>query len=113
MNVTDLTTFGWGEFFEANFKTYAAGGYTCGRVALEHKNLFRVYTQHGEVLADLSGKLRHEAVNRGARSRDSHGPARRGRLCCHSSYAPRRQSNDSCGPAAEDQLRAEDCWFTH
>ncbi|HET6853889.1 MAG TPA: ribosome small subunit-dependent GTPase A [Pyrinomonadaceae bacterium] len=64
MNVTDLTTFGWGEFFEANFKTYAAGGYTCGRVALEHKNLFRVYTQHGEVLAELSGKLRHEAVNR-------------------------------------------------
>ena len=64
MNVTDLTTFGWDEFFEANFKTYAGSGYTWGRVALEHKNLFRVYTQHGEVLAEISGKLRHEAVNR-------------------------------------------------
>lgn len=64
MNVTDLTTFGWDDFFESNFKTYAGSGYSCGRVALEHKNLFRVYTQHGEVLAEISGKLRHEAVNR-------------------------------------------------
>lgn len=64
MNVTDLTTFGWDEFFEANFKMYAQSGYTCGRVTLEHKNFFRVYTQHGEVLAEISGKLRHESVNR-------------------------------------------------
>jgi ribosome biogenesis GTPase len=63
MNV-DLTTLGWSEFFEVNFKSYAEQGYTCGRVALEHKNLFRVYTQHGEVLAEISGKLRHEAMNR-------------------------------------------------
>src|SRR5678816_4018606 len=64
MNVADLTTFGWNEFFEVNFKQYAGMGYTCGRVALEHKNFFRVYTQYGEVLAEISGKLRHEAVNR-------------------------------------------------
>ena len=64
MNVADLTTFGWSEFFEVNFKPYAGKGYTCGRVALEHKNFFRVYTEHGEVLAEISGKLRHEAVNR-------------------------------------------------
>lgn len=64
MNVSDLTTFGWDEFFEADFKTYAQDGYSSGRVALEHKNFFRVYTQHGEVLAEISGKLRHEAANR-------------------------------------------------
>jgi ribosome biogenesis GTPase len=64
MNVADLTTLGWDDFFEANFKTHAGSGYTCGRVALEHKNFFRVYTQHGEVLAQISGKLRHEAGNR-------------------------------------------------
>lgn len=64
MNVTDLTTFGWDEFFEANFKTYAGSDYTSGRVALQHKNFFRVYTQRGEVPAEISGKLRHEAVNR-------------------------------------------------
>jgi ribosome biogenesis GTPase / thiamine phosphate phosphatase len=64
MNVTDLTIFGWDEFFESNFKTYVGSGYNYGRVVLEHKNFFRVYTQHGEVLAEISGKLRHEAVNR-------------------------------------------------
>ena len=64
MNVFDLAAFGWNEFFEASFESYAASGYTLGRVALEHKNFFRVYTQHGDVLAEISGKLRHEAVNR-------------------------------------------------
>lgn len=64
MNVTDLTTFGWDEFFEANFKSYAGNGYTAGRVALEHKHFFRVYTQYGDVLGEIAGKLRHEAVNR-------------------------------------------------
>jgi ribosome biogenesis GTPase len=64
MTVTDLLILGWDDFFEANFKTYADSGYSCGRIALEHKNFFRVYTQPGEVLAEISGKLRHEAVNR-------------------------------------------------
>jgi ribosome biogenesis GTPase len=64
MNVADLTTFGWSEFFETNFKSFAGQGFTCGRVALEHKNLFRVYTQYGEVFAEISGKLRHEAMSR-------------------------------------------------
>jgi len=64
MNVTDLTAFGWDEFFQANFESYAGNGYSAGRVALEHKGLFRIYTQYGEVLAEISGKLRHEAVNR-------------------------------------------------
>jgi ribosome biogenesis GTPase len=64
MNVTDLTTFGWNEFFEANFKSYAGNGYISGRVVLEHKNFFRVYTPYGEMVAEISGKLRHEALNR-------------------------------------------------
>jgi ribosome biogenesis GTPase / thiamine phosphate phosphatase len=64
MTVTDLTNFGWNEFFETSFELYEESGYTSGRVTLEHKNFFRVYTQHGEVLAEISGKLRHEAVDR-------------------------------------------------
>ena len=64
MNVADLSTFGWSEFFEANFESYAEDGLTPGRVALERKSLFRVYTQYGEVFAEISGKLRHEAMSR-------------------------------------------------
>ncbi len=59
-----LPAFGWSEFFENHFCAYAAQGYTAGRVALEHKQLYRVYTEHGELLADLAGKLRHEARRR-------------------------------------------------
>jgi ribosome biogenesis GTPase len=65
MNVTDLKIFGWNEFFETSFESYGRNGYSCGRVTLEHKNFFRVYTQHGDVLAEISGKLRHDAVKRG------------------------------------------------
>jgi ribosome biogenesis GTPase len=64
----DLTSFGWSEFFETSFGSYIGSykgqGYIAGRVALEHKGFFRVYTENGEVLAEISGKLRHEAVNR-------------------------------------------------
>ena len=60
----DLTSVGWSEIFETNFKSYEGQDYAAGRVALEHKNFYRVYTQDGEVVAELSGKLRHEAVNR-------------------------------------------------
>jgi ribosome biogenesis GTPase len=60
----DLASFGWSEFFESRFKLYEDHGYTAGRVALEHKNFYRVYTEDGDVLAELSGKLRHEAANR-------------------------------------------------
>lgn len=62
----DLTSLGWSEFFETNFKSYEGQGYTAGRVVLEHKGFFRVNTEYGEVLAEISGKLRHEAVNRSA-----------------------------------------------
>jgi ribosome biogenesis GTPase / thiamine phosphate phosphatase len=60
----DLRSFGWDEFFEVSFRSFERQGYTAGRVALEHKNFFRVYTEHGEALAEISGKLRHEAANR-------------------------------------------------
>lgn len=110
MNVADLTTFGWSKFFEDNFQSYAGNGYTCGRVALEHKNFFRVYTQHGEVLAEISGKLRHEAVNRRdlpvvgdwvvIRSRPEHG-----RVTIHA-VLPRRTSfaRKTAGSRTEQQI---------
>src|SRR5215813_14973067 len=64
MSIHQLATFGWNEFFENHFQPYATGNYVSGRVALEHKNLYRLYTERGEVLAGISGKLRHEALNR-------------------------------------------------
>ena len=110
MNAMDLTTFGWNEFFEVNFRSYALSGYTAGRVALEHKNLFRVYSQYGDVFAEISGKLRHEAVNR------THLPAvgdwvvirsrpDRGRVMIHA-VLPRKTSfaRKTAGSRTEEQI---------
>ena len=106
----DLTSFGWSEFFEINFESYEREGYTAGRVAVEHKNFYRVYTQEGDVLAELSGKLRHEAVNR------SHLPAvgdwvvirsrpEGGRVVIHA-LLPRRTSfaRQTAGSRTEEQI---------
>ena len=63
--MNSLRTFGWNEFFENHFQTYAANGYAAGRVALEYKHFYRIYTEWGEVLGEIAGKLRHEALDRG------------------------------------------------
>ncbi|MCH1626289.1 ribosome small subunit-dependent GTPase A [Fredinandcohnia sp. SECRCQ15] len=46
------------------FKRFESNGYSVGRVALEHKRMYRVYTDKGEILAEISGKMRFEALNR-------------------------------------------------
>ena len=64
MSINQLAAFGWNEFFEGHFQPYAASNYLSGRVALQHKHFYRLYTERGEVLAEIAGKLRHEALNR-------------------------------------------------
>jgi ribosome biogenesis GTPase len=65
MNINNLTTFGWNEFFESHFQAYAENGYACGRVALKYKHSYRVYSEWGEVLGETAGRLRHEALDQG------------------------------------------------
>ena len=45
-------------------KEYLAEGYELGRVAQEHKRLYRLFTEKGDVLAEVSGKMRHLAGER-------------------------------------------------
>src|ERR1044071_1540771 len=59
-----LSNYGWDEFFETHFQTYSADDYKAGRVVLEYNHLYRVYTEQGELLADVAGKLRLEAASR-------------------------------------------------
>jgi len=65
MNINNLTSFGWDEFFQDHFQPYAANGYTSGRIALEYKHSYRIYSEWGEVLGEITGRLRHEALDRG------------------------------------------------
>ncbi|HMV82178.1 MAG TPA: ribosome small subunit-dependent GTPase A [Blastocatellia bacterium] len=61
---TFLQRYGWDDFFEANFHALGEQGFAPGRVALEYNQFYRVWTDRGETLAEITGKLKHEAAGR-------------------------------------------------
>ncbi|MGB7062752.1 MAG: ribosome small subunit-dependent GTPase A [Candidatus Zixiibacteriota bacterium] len=61
MNIMEL---GWNSFFEQHFGQFKRQGLKPGRVAREHKQRYAVYSQHGELIAEVSGKIRHAARSR-------------------------------------------------
>jgi ribosome biogenesis GTPase len=60
----NLKTLGWNEFFEEEFLKYKEQGHQVGRIALEHKKMYRVFSEQGEFLAEVSGKMRFNALER-------------------------------------------------
>jgi ribosome biogenesis GTPase len=59
-----LQSLGWSDFFASSFEPYRQQGFTVGRVAIEHRNTYVLYSEHGELWAEISGKLRHSATER-------------------------------------------------
>ncbi len=59
-----LARYGWNDFFAAHFHDFLERGYTPGRVALEYNQFYRIYTEQGEILAEIAGRLKHEAESR-------------------------------------------------
>lgn len=57
-----LHTLGWNEFFAQSFERDRHPNYTVGRVALEHRGAYTLYTEQGELTGEVSGKLRHQAT---------------------------------------------------
>src|SRR5882672_7022892 len=64
LNDQQLERYGWNDFFAAHFRQFAEQGYVAGRVALEYNQFCRVYTARGEILAEIAGRLKHEAESR-------------------------------------------------
>jgi ribosome biogenesis GTPase len=62
--VAVLESLGWSPFFAEAFAPYAAEGLVPGRVTREHRGIFRVQAEAGEYVAELAGRLRHEARGR-------------------------------------------------
>jgi ribosome biogenesis GTPase len=62
MNLIEL---GWNSFFEQHFKQFKRQSLEPGRVAREHRQRYVVYSEHGELTAEVSGKIRHAARSRG------------------------------------------------
>ena len=57
-----LEKYGWNDFFAASFAPYAAEGYGAGRVILQHNKIYVLQTEAGEQEAEVTGRLRHQAL---------------------------------------------------
>lgn len=60
----NLEALGWNERLEREWMPYREQGYHVGRVISEHKHLYRIWSQDGELLGEVTGKLRHLAKER-------------------------------------------------
>ena len=60
-----LAALGWSAEFEEAFAPYAGDGYLRARVAVQHRGAYVVCTETGDLHAEPSGRLRHEAEEGG------------------------------------------------
>jgi ribosome biogenesis GTPase / thiamine phosphate phosphatase len=60
----DLSALGWNDWFAEQFEPYRAQGSTPGRVVSQRHHVYRLYTEAGERLGQIAGKLRHAATGR-------------------------------------------------
>ena len=56
-----IEDFGWNPFFQKHFQTLKTSDSVPARVVSESKGSFQVYSQHGELTAKISGKMRYRA----------------------------------------------------
>jgi ribosome biogenesis GTPase / thiamine phosphate phosphatase len=59
----DLQRLGWSPFFAEPFQQYEAEGLVPGRVAVQERGSYLVYTEEGERWAEVTGRLRHDAAS--------------------------------------------------
>ena len=60
----NLQSVGFNQYFENEFIQYDKDQMIVGRVTLEHKHLYRVLTEQGELLCEISGKFVFHAEKR-------------------------------------------------
>ncbi|MDQ2984319.1 MAG: ribosome small subunit-dependent GTPase A [Actinomycetota bacterium] len=60
MTEFDLERLGWTPERDAEFEQYLEQGLVRARVAVEHRSQYVLYTEDGELRAELAGRLRHE-----------------------------------------------------
>ena len=59
-----LKALGWNDTFEQTFAPHAAEGFVPARVSIAYGATFRVITADGDHLADVTGRMRHDAQGR-------------------------------------------------
>jgi ribosome biogenesis GTPase len=60
----ELSILGWDESFSQKFEIYREAGHEPARVSQEHRERYQVLSSHGELSAEISGKLRFQATSR-------------------------------------------------
>ena len=58
----NLEQLGWSDYYAHSFEPYCQQGFTVGRVAVEYRNTYFLYTAQGELSAEVTGKLRYQAT---------------------------------------------------
>jgi ribosome biogenesis GTPase len=56
----DLESLGWNTSFADAFRPFERDGLAPARVAVQHRGEYVVYTQHGELRAEVTGRLRND-----------------------------------------------------
>jgi ribosome biogenesis GTPase len=60
-----LNELGWNDFFEAGFASLnPESGRVAARVSAENKEMYKVICEHGELAAEIAGRLRFDALGR-------------------------------------------------
>ena len=62
--MSDRRALGWTQDLEEAMAPHAEQGFIAGLVASEHQGLYTLLTEPGELLARVTGRLRHEATGR-------------------------------------------------
>jgi ribosome biogenesis GTPase len=57
-----LIQLGWDDRLSEEFAPHAAAGLVPGRVSVQHRGAWDVFTESAELRVDLAGRLRHEAL---------------------------------------------------
>ena len=60
-----IEQFGWSDALGQDFAPHAAQGHAPGRVTVQHRGLYTLATDFGELSAQLSGHLMREAEEGG------------------------------------------------
>jgi len=60
-----ITTYGWSDALRRQFEPFAAHGLVPARVTAQHRGLWRVATEAGDMEARLSGRFAHDALEGG------------------------------------------------
>jgi ribosome biogenesis GTPase / thiamine phosphate phosphatase len=60
-----IQSYGWSDQLQRDFEPHAARGLTPGRILVQQRGVYDVVTDLGELAAQISGKLAHEAGHAG------------------------------------------------